>query len=97
MDGVETTIGAVMNTGMAVDTADMRVADTVVVAGTVVADTGEVTKSNRDKHRLFLFPEATSTACSSSLSRQRFPAPPLNATHIHTLEREMLLALSARG
>jgi hypothetical protein len=53
VDGVVTIIGTVTSTGMAVDTADMK------VAGMVVADTGEVTKSNRDKHRLLLFSEAT--------------------------------------
>ncbi|NPT59734.1 hypothetical protein [Paraburkholderia elongata] len=53
VDGAVTTIGTVTSTGMAVDAADMDAADTGV------ADTGEVTKGNRDKHRLFLFPEAT--------------------------------------
>jgi hypothetical protein len=43
---------------MAVDAADMGVAD-MGVADMGVADTGEVTKGNREKHRLFLFPEAT--------------------------------------
>ena len=55
VDGEVTTIGTVTSTGMAVDAADMDVADTGV-ADTGVADTGEVTKGNRDKHRLFLFP-----------------------------------------
>jgi len=50
VDGEVTTIGTVTSTGMAVDAADMDAADTGV------ADTGEVTKGNRDKHRLFLFP-----------------------------------------
>lgn len=53
VDGAVTTIGTVTSTGMAVDAADMDAADTGV------ADTGEVTKGNGDKHRLFLFPEAT--------------------------------------
>ena len=53
VDGEVTTIGTVTSTGMAVDAADMDAADTGV------ADTGEVTKGNGDKHRLFLFPEAT--------------------------------------
>jgi hypothetical protein len=56
-DGAVTTIGTVTSTGMAVDAAHMGTVG-MGVADMEEADTGEVTKGNRDNHRLLLSPEA---------------------------------------
>jgi hypothetical protein len=89
VDGVVTIIGTVTSTGMAADTADMK------VAGMVVADTGEVTKSNRDKHRCSCFPRRPERLVRVRWPRQWFSALPLNVRSAASLFTSPWMLLSA--